>query len=101
MCAQQLSIFLLLCRCCLLSVIGRGTWGEVIEVIDKEGGSRRAAKKIPKCYVEDCDRFRFEIDLVKSLDHPNIVRVYETFEDATDVYLVMELCSGKYQWTCL
>lgn len=81
-------------RYTLEDVIGRGTWGEVRVVIDKESGTHRAAKRIPKCYVEDCDRFRFEIELVKSLDHPNIVRVFETFEDANDVYLVMELCSG-------
>lgn len=77
------------------NVIGRGTWGEVRVVQNKETKTQRAAKRIPKCYVEDCDRFRFEIDLVKSLDHPNIVRVYETFEDANDVYLVMELCAGE------
>lgn len=77
------------------TVLGRGTWGEVRVVKDKETGTRRAAKRIPKCYVEDCDRFKFEIELVKSLDHPNIVRVCETFEDATDVYLIMELCNGK------
>lgn len=74
--------------------IGRGTWGEVKLVIDKQTKARRAAKKIPKCYIEDVERFRQEVDIMKSLDHPNIVRLYETFEDVTDFYLVMEYCSG-------
>lgn len=74
--------------------IGRGTWGEVKLVIDKQTKARRAAKKIPKCYIEDVDRFRQEIDIMKLLDHPNIVRLFETFEDVTDFYLVMEYCSG-------
>lgn len=28
------------------------------------------------------------------MDHPNIVRLYETFEDRVQVYLAMELCEG-------
>lgn len=76
-------------------VVGRGTWGEVRVVVDKATGNKRACKKIPKWYVEDIDRFRQEIDLMKSLDHPNIVRLFETFEDASDIHLLMEYCSGE------
>lgn len=31
---------------------------------------------------------------MRTLDHPNIIKLYETFEDARNVYLVMELCEG-------
>ena len=27
-------------------------------------------------------------------DHPNIIKLYETFEDKRNVYLVFEVCSG-------
>ncbi|CDJ39708.1 hypothetical protein ETH_00038830, partial [Eimeria tenella] len=74
--------------------IGRGTWGEVKLVVDKQTKARRAAKKIPKCYIEDAERFRQEIEIMKALDHPNIVRLFETFEDASAFYLVMEFCGG-------
>ncbi len=31
---------------------------------------------------------------MKQMEHPNIVRLFETFEDEDNVYLVMELCEG-------
>ena len=35
-----------------------------------------------------------EIAIMRMLDHPNIIKLYETFEDARNIYLVMELCTG-------
>jgi calcium-dependent protein kinase len=35
-----------------------------------------------------------EIELLRKLDHPNVLRLYESFEDGKTVYLVMELCKG-------
>eukprot|EP00747_Dinoflagellata_sp_TGD_P216660 gnl/TRDRNA2_/TRDRNA2_89170_c1_seq1.p1 gnl/TRDRNA2_/TRDRNA2_89170_c1~~gnl/TRDRNA2_/TRDRNA2_89170_c1_seq1.p1 ORF type:complete len:448 (-),score=79.76 gnl/TRDRNA2_/TRDRNA2_89170_c1_seq1:280-1551(-) len=35
-----------------------------------------------------------EVSLLKSLDHPNIVKLFESFKDARNAYLVMELCEG-------
>lgn len=31
-----------------------------------------------------------EIDTMLHLDHPNVLKLYETFEDADSVYLVLE-----------
>jgi calcium-dependent protein kinase len=31
---------------------------------------------------------------MKSLDHPNIIKLYEAFEDNRNIYLVMEVCEG-------
>ena len=47
---------------------------------------------------EDDDRYLrirlHEVQLLRQLDHPNIVRVYELFEDDDAVYIIMEHCSG-------
>lgn len=35
-----------------------------------------------------------EIAILRSIDHPNIVRAIETYEHQSRIYLVLELCSG-------
>jgi len=42
---------------------------------------------------------RNEIEVLKSLDHPNIVRAIETFEFKNQIGIVMELCSGGNLYT--
>ena len=32
--------------------------------------------------------------MLVSLDHPNIIKLYELYEDLKYIYLVMEYCSG-------
>lgn len=44
------------------------------------------------------ETLRNEIDLLRSLDHPNIVRAYESYEVGQDLHLVMELCRGGGEW---
>ena len=40
------------------------------------------------------DDLRNEIGLLKMLDHPNVIKLYEYYEDASNLYLVLELCDG-------
>lgn len=35
-----------------------------------------------------------ELEILKTVDHPNIIRVYETYEDAMYYHFVMEFCEG-------
>ena len=39
-------------------------------------------------------RLKYEIDVLKNLDHPNILKLYEVYEDKQNIYLVTEFCSG-------
>mmetsp|Transcript_43132 Transcript_43132/g.119304 ORF Transcript_43132/g.119304 Transcript_43132/m.119304 type:complete len:637 (+) Transcript_43132:40-1950(+) len=79
--------------------LGRGSYGEVIQATHRRTGARRAIKAISKCglhrYLDDVSCFlRREIDIIRSLDHPNILRFYEAYEDDVAVFMVLELCEG-------
>jgi calcium-dependent protein kinase len=38
--------------------------------------------------------FKDEIALLKKLDHPNILKLYEIYEDKQRFFVVTELCKG-------
>ena len=74
--------------------MGEGAYGEVSRAVNKKTGLSRAVKIIPKSKLKNLPRFRTEIELMKTVEHPNIVKLFEVFEDVKSVYLLMELCTG-------
>jgi calcium-dependent protein kinase len=79
--------------------LGKGSYGEVILATHRSTGARRAVKLVGKAglkrYVSNVTGFvRREVDILRRLDHPNIVRIYEAYEDENNIYLVLELCEG-------
>lgn len=79
--------------------LGRGSYGEVTGALHRRTGARRAVKSVGKAslrrYVKDVSGFvRREVDILRCTDHPNIVRLYEAFEDDANIHLVLELCDG-------
>ena len=74
--------------------IGEGSYGVVRRGVHKISGQTRAVKIIPRDRLKLLPRFRDEVKIMKELEHPNIIRLFETFEDDAFIYLVMELCEG-------
>ena len=60
-----------------------------------------ALKEIDMSIVEKhlIEELENEINLLKALDHPNIIKVYETYKVKTRKAIVMELCSGGDLYT--
>eukprot|EP00746_Dinoflagellata_sp_MGD_P158868 gnl/MRDRNA2_/MRDRNA2_86576_c0_seq17.p1 gnl/MRDRNA2_/MRDRNA2_86576_c0~~gnl/MRDRNA2_/MRDRNA2_86576_c0_seq17.p1 ORF type:complete len:505 (+),score=116.36 gnl/MRDRNA2_/MRDRNA2_86576_c0_seq17:88-1602(+) len=74
--------------------MGEGSYGAVSKCTNKSTGVVRAVKSISKAQMKNLDRFKQEIAIMKMMDHPNIIKLYESFEDHRNIYLIMEICSG-------
>jgi calcium-dependent protein kinase len=74
--------------------LGEGSYGAVSKCTNKSTGVIRAVKSISKSQMKNLDRFKQEIAIMKIMDHPNIIKLYESFEDHRNIYLVMELSTG-------
>lgn len=77
----------------MVNVVGKGRHGAVFIVQKKSTGRKYACKLLSKA-EHFPSMMRREIDLLRRLDHPNVVRLYETNEDKEAVFLLMELCHG-------
>mmetsp|Transcript_89039 Transcript_89039/g.229736 ORF Transcript_89039/g.229736 Transcript_89039/m.229736 type:complete len:533 (-) Transcript_89039:105-1703(-) len=74
--------------------LGEGGYATVSMAQDKRTCEQRAVKCIQKALVADRSRLQGEIDIVMSMDHPNINKLFQTFEDRRYIYLILELCQG-------
>lgn len=81
----------------IIKKLGQGTYGKVQLGINKETGQEVAIKTIKKSKIEteaDLVRIRREIQIMSSVQHPNIIHIYEVFENREKMVLVMEYAAG-------
>ena len=77
-------------------MLGSGAFGQVFKTCNKHDNMHEVAIKVLhksklKCNI---DLIYQEVDILTKLDHPNIVKYYETYDDDKYIYLVMEYIGG-------
>lgn len=76
-------------------VLGKGNFSIVYLGEHLESHTRVAIKKIVKLGVKNKpEMLKNEVDILKKLEHPYIIKLYDIFETETELYLVMELVTG-------
>ena len=88
----------------LKKCLGKGAFGEVY-LTSKQGSlDKYATKKIDKKFTSNPRAKKYldnEINILKEIDHPNIIKLIEVQETTQFYYLVMELCNGGGLSECL
>ena len=74
--------------------LGIGAYYKVYRVQNKKTKEVYACKELAKSKINDKEKFKNEINIMSRCDHPNIIKLYEIFEDARYIDLIMEQCLG-------
>eukprot|EP01097_Dermamoeba_algensis_P008841 TRINITY_DN605_c0_g1_i4.p1 TRINITY_DN605_c0_g1~~TRINITY_DN605_c0_g1_i4.p1 ORF type:complete len:474 (-),score=109.43 TRINITY_DN605_c0_g1_i4:2203-3510(-) len=74
--------------------LGKGSFGKVYLVKKKQTGDLFAMKTLSK-KVNDHRRIWAEANILRSLDSPNVVKLYYTFDNHSEVCLVEEFLPGR------
>ncbi|KAH7647533.1 hypothetical protein FG379_000616 [Cryptosporidium bovis] len=75
--------------------IGEGSFGKVYLVKDRCSNLLRVCKKIDRSLSNmSLEQIEAEVSVLKSLDHPNIIKIFEVYEDSDHMYIIMENCEG-------
>eukprot|EP00899_Mesostigma_viride_P006794 jgi/Mesvir1/16115/Mv08400-RA.2 len=86
-------------------LLGKGAFGSVYQVKKEAGETLYAMKELP---LEDMQLFgltseekeksignlNHEVEILSKLEHPHVIRYYESFVEGHNLYIVMELVEG-------
>ena len=80
-----------------LNFLGEGSFAAVYRVQNRITDAVRAMKVINKsstCSAEDDKEIFNEINILRTMDHPNILKIFEFYSNRESYSIVTELCSG-------
>eukprot|EP00941_MAST-03F_sp_MAST-3F-sp1_P003227 g3227.t1 len=83
--------------------LGKGSIGTIKEVVRRVDGEKFALKIVRTNGNRGAlDNILNEINLLSQTSHPNVIKIYESYEEVThNIYMVMQLCSGGDLFTRL
>jgi hypothetical protein len=75
--------------------LGVGASSVVYEAFDERDQVSVALKAIKSCGTESLSRLRRELEALRGISHPNLLRLGELYVDANTTFLSMELVNGQ------
>lgn len=74
--------------------LGDGAYSIVWLATHIESGTQFAIKEMPEEKVDSMEALRAEVDILRNLKHPHIIRCYDFFKAQRNYYMVTELVTG-------
>ena len=78
----------------ILSKLGDGSYGTVflaVNIMTKQNIAMKKIKKVKENEIDDME-IKNEIDILKKLDHPNIVKIIEFYSASKAYYIITDYC---------
>jgi calcium-dependent protein kinase len=82
------------------NVLGKGSTALVRECTERVSGAKYAVKTIDKT-KSTSDLILHEVQTLSTVDHPNIIKMIDYYEDINSVHIVTELYSGGDLYTMI
>ena len=70
--------------------VGSGSFGVVSKILEKSTDVIKARKQMKKEEIEEGELN--EIEILQQIDHPNVLKIYEFYEDSEFVHIISEYC---------
>lgn len=87
-----------------IRTIGTGTFGRVILVRHRPTNQAFALKCMQKANIVETQQQKnvlYEKGIISECDHPFVLKLFETFSDANQLYMLFELVQGGELWSLL
>lgn len=74
-------------------IVGHSSLGTIAKTHSMKSKAIFVVKQMNKGHLEG-DGWKEDVQTLRTLDHPHICKVNDSWEDAMNVYLIMEFCKG-------
>ena len=83
----------------LVNKLGQGAYGSIYSCRNSEGKQFAVKMVFKQHFRNELDMFRQEIEIMKQVDHPNLIRFIDWFENERYLFIVMEKSNGVDLWS--